>query len=716
MVANRVSIGEKILKKEYSVKIAKPNIGYPFILQIDPKLKETSFVTKILIATDITNAEICETLLKENIELIPILDYKLELKFLLEKKQEEQERKEKQIKKARRKKRGFWAWLFRRKKKDKLSEGDISRLTLEGEQIASEIRGMEEKLEKLKPRIYRADAIKAKIFEVVPVTPLEIHNSDYLHEQERPQGYLIKHKTFGNSYFFYRVSFRFLLTEEVVEFLKHRNFVMFDIVLKLRDFEEIINYHSLVISKQDWNNFKIIHATDLHLADRNDRIYSIVKAKAETNLIQGANKIYSELKKLFTRGSSDIKILQKPLRKRLINPNNQFRRFIKVVNRKVLNNEIDFIVLTGDLIDFTLLSQLRVYKNIKEIKKFLNFKYEDSNWQIFNNIVLNKPSTEKLKGVLKGQELICPIFTIPGNHDYRPYAYDLTWAGLYKKIGLNASEAAALNEFINATPATAIAKTPLALKGYSSQINSSLDYYFKLGNNIFIFLDSGSDSFKNFRDFISGHPSLTGLSHRQIGFLENIINYKYQKGDNIFLFIHGPPLNTSEKRSIIKRLQRRFGKQIKIELEEFRESVNQKKHKKTSKYRLDGNFNVKFGTVSRNWEKLVKFCKDFCILTLAGHTHKLREFRLKDPEEKTTVYNAPPFSLKKIENPAAVFYDLYSELYTNPKDIEEYGPFVVQTPALGLGGYKNPKLAGGYRIISIEKGKLASFKVEYLAR
>jgi hypothetical protein len=152
-------------------------------------------------------------------------------------------------------------------------------------------------------------------------------------------------------------------------------------------------------------------------------------------------------------------------------------------------------------------------------------------------------------------------------------------------------------------------------------------------------------------------------------------------------------------------------------IDDFRESILEKLGKKKSKARIDGKFNVKFGTISTNWERLMKFCKDYCVLTLAGHTHQLKEFRLGDPEGiKTKVFDAPPFSLKKIENPAAIFHDIYSEMYTKAKDIETYGPFIVQTPALGLGGYKNPNTAGAYREINVKHGKLESFKVKFLNR
>ena len=123
-----MSEGDKSKQRDYSVRIAKPNLGYPFILQIDPKLKTTSFVSKLLIASDVTNSERCEKLLINNIKFVPILDYKLELKFLLEKKKQEQKNKQKEIKKVK-KKRGFFSRLFRRKKKSRLSTEELKRLT-----------------------------------------------------------------------------------------------------------------------------------------------------------------------------------------------------------------------------------------------------------------------------------------------------------------------------------------------------------------------------------------------------------------------------------------------------------------------------------------------------------------------------------------------------------------------------------------------------------
>jgi Icc-related predicted phosphoesterase len=488
---------------------------------------------------------------------------------------------------------------------------------------------------------------------------------------------------------------------------------MFDLTLS----QERINYHSIVISKQEWKNFQFVHATDLHLAERNDRIYNVVKKWAESSVKRNVDDFINtvakklKLKSKSKGGEQTLSHSTVPLRKRLVNPNNQFRKFIKLMNKKVFRNEVDFVVLTGDLVDYSVLSRFA-----KKVQKSNQFKYEESNWKIFKDIIINSKSQATVKGIKKGKELLCPIFTTVGNHDYRPYHYDLTWAEMYKKIGLNAAEAMALNQLFSSSPITAIIKSTSALKGYLSEINPSLDFSLNFGDNNFIFLNSGSDSFKNIRDLIRGHPSVTGLAGKQIKYLENLINHKIKENSNTFLFLHGPPINTGEKKISINIFEKKGRRFLKEKIGEFKESLIRKLGQPYSKARLDESFNVKYGTVSTNWEKIVKFCRDHSTLTLAGHTHVLREFRLEDPATKTRVYDSPPFSLKKIENPAAVYYDNYSEIYTDAESIEKHGPFVVQTPALGLGGYKNLDTAGAYREVIVKDGKLQSFKVKYINR
>ncbi|MFW9898077.1 MAG: metallophosphoesterase [Candidatus Thorarchaeota archaeon] len=694
---------EKIGGKSFLVN---PNLGHPLILSIDPELKNDNFEINLLYISNIEDPKKFEKYITKKIKLIPILEYKWKLKLILEKIRKEIELKKKEKKKS------FWQrWKERRssKKKKKLKTSETESKTLQSDFIEIELE--DERLRRLKPRAFRGDPIIPTIWQVENASITAINDLNY-EEYCSPHDHLLKHNIYSNLDIFFKVTIRFDLTEEVLEFLRRRKFVMFDIVQKIDNYKNRINYHSIVISKQDWEHFTFIHATDLHIAERNDKIYEIIKKW--TKLFSGdyLNAITKEkdfkIERVDEKESLKDDGIHKPLKKRFVNPNNQFRRFIKIMNRKVLQNELDFIALTGDLIDFSLLSKFP-----KELKMF---DYNHSNWKTFKEIVLNLPQ-KKRKGNVKGEELLCPIFTIPGNHDYRPFHYDIRWAGLYRKMGLKASEALALNDKLLALPVSAIIKSKKSLKGYWSEINPSLDYFLKFGKSNFIFLNTGSDSFKNLSDLITGHPSLTGLKKKQISYLENLINNKIQQGDNTFLFLHGPVINPKKKIGLFKRIKHKFGKRISTKIDEFRESLLKKFGKKTSKIRIDKKFNVKYGTVSSNWEKLVKFCKDYCVLTMTGHTHTLKEFRLGDPEnKKSRVFDAPPFSLKKIENPAAIFFDTYSEVFTNAKDIEKFGPFVVQTPALGLAGYRSPRLVGAYREIKIKHGKLSSFKVKYIHR
>jgi Icc-related predicted phosphoesterase len=683
--------------------IVNPNLGHPLFLKFDPKLKKQELGTELLIISDILDPKEFESQIKGQMKFLPVFDYMWRLRKLYKNIRKDHAKENK--------KNSFWA--RRKEKKARLKKTKIFNEEVKSQGIDIDFKAddIDYKLKKIRVHPYRGDPIFPSVLTIEEVSPIPIADLSYL-EALYPQDYLLKYRVFGALNKFYRVYVRFTVSKDVKNFLKVRNFVMFDLAIT----KERTNFHSIVVSKQDWRNFKFIHATDLHLADRNDAIYSNIKNWTESSIKKDVDDFLNtfakklKLKKKKPPPEKKLTEIKTPLRKRLINPNNQFRKFIKIINREVLNNNIDFIVLTGDLVDYTVLSRLT-----KKVRKLNEFKYEESNWQVFKNILLSIKAQKEDKGVGKGEELLCPIFTTVGNHDFRPYHYDITWGEMYTKIGLNAAEALALNELFSASPITALVKSTQALKGYLSEINPSLDFSLNLGDFNFIFLNSGSDSFKNFRDLITGHPSVTGLISKQIRFLENLINNKLNDKLNTFLFLHGPPINTGEAKISINIFEKKGERFVKETPDEFKESILNKQGQ-SSKARIDKVFNVKYGTISSNWERLVEFCKDHSILTLTGHTHTKKEFRLEDPGIKTKVYASPPFSLKKIENPAAIFYDDYSDLYIDAESIQKHAPFIVQTPALGLGGYKNPETAGAYREIIIKDGKLSSFKVKYIKR
>lgn len=677
--------------------LVNPNLGHPRILNIDRKLTKQDFKTDLLIITHIKNPKKVKELLTDNIKLIPIFEYKWKLEQLLEKRG------------LREKIKSLWKKIkiiFSYKKKEKGFEISIEELDKFGNKQVRVKKIKKKDSKKIKPRAFRGTPIITKIINLKSTTPIKINNSIYIDDQYcKPQNYLRKLEVFGNLEYFYTITLEFNLTDEILDFLSNRNFIMFDILFANANLDKKINYHTIVISKNDWRNINIVQATDLHIAKRNDEMFNKINnmyRNLRKKNIKKINQIETNPPK-----SNDKYDIRKSLfkidlsfKKRLINPNNIFRKFVKKINKKVINNNIDFVIITGDIVDYTNINNIS--SNQKNI-----FAYENSNWKIFKDIILNIDQTNK-KGIKKSEEILCPIFTIPGNHDYRPWQYDLNWGGIYKKMGLKKIEAQALKDDYSASPIRAILKSENALEGYLSEISASLDYYLKLGNFLFIFLNTGADSYKKMTDFISGSPSLTGLNQKQIKFLYNIIKSKFNKKCQIFLCLHAPPINTREKRGILSRIKKNFKKIIRIEIEQFRESKFNGLKKKREKARIDDKFNIKYGTISTNWEKLINFCYDYCTLTISGHTHMLNEYRLKK-----SLQNSSNGKENK-ESSIAVFYDDYSEICKNNKNIQKYSPFIVQTPALGLKSFKRLRKVGAYREIIIKNGKLSSFQVNYV--
>ena len=638
-----------------------PNLGNPIILDAQNR-KKKNYSFRSLISSNLDRFKVFNECLTNTCKLIPLFEVKWKKK---------QERKSERFK--------FWKKKPHRKESSKLN-------------------------------VLRGTPVELKISQIDKFNPSYSEFIDL-------DAYKNKGIISGE---FFQVEFTFSLTKEVRRYLKSHKFIMYDLAFNTNYGEERINYHSVVVSRNRWEDFTFVQATDLHIADRNDNIYEIVKnwlsgfrtknfADFAKFSLEGFSFLKNTIVKFFNPTETEIdppSVRVEPLSRRLINSNNNLRKFIRMMNKKVLQNELDFIILTGDLIDYSTLSNLHA-----DFKNYSNFEYMNTNWKVLKEILLNFPQKKK-RGMRRGAEILCPIYTIPGNHDFRPFHYDIRWGGLYKKIGLNLNEAIALNDKLAANPIGSITRLFMSLKGYLLEFNFKLDYAIKLGKFNFIFLNSGPDSFKNLRDFISGHPSATGITNRQIRYLEYLINNQLKKNDETFLFLHGPPINPQKRISIFDRfILAKSSGGLSSDFKRFKESINFNKQKT----RMDVRFNMKYGTISTNWEKLLNFCKDYCLVTFSGHTHEFKEFRLEDPEtKKTKVIDAPPFILKKIENPAAVYYDVYSETDTNFKIIKEKAPYVVQTPALGLGGFHNPKLAGSYREIKVKNGNLVSFKVSFI--
>ncbi|MHC1590604.1 MAG: metallophosphoesterase family protein, partial [Candidatus Helarchaeales archaeon] len=606
--------------------------------------------------------------IEDKLTLLPIFEYKWKLERLLEQKRREKESLWTRIKN----------FILRRKspKKQILDFFDEERIDYMGRQTV------------------RGQPILPKILEIIKKSPQKLDSEEYVkNELQGPPEILSKHEIFGKLDEFYLVSIEFEITDEIFEFLAFRDFIMLDLVQSLDEKKPRINYHSLVITKKDCKDMTFIQATDLHLAERYDRIYELLK--------QG-----KRVKKTLKREEQDLIIKErsakallkkmKPLERRLKNPNNSFRKFIKLMNEKVRANKLDFIVFTGDLVDFVLLSNLQ--------KEDRTFDYEKCNWRVFKDIVINSPDQKIHDGIVEGEELLCPIFTVLGNHDYRPYHYNLIYLKMYERFGLTHDEAEALEDklSVSISPFNSLVKNSKTLDGYCAEINPFLNFSVRFGNNLLIFLDSGPDSYINIIDFISGHPSVTGLTNEQISYLENLQKYAIKERDNVFLFLHAPIVNPVVKGRVIKKIKRSlFRRNVILQhLEDFKEfSLSKKLGRHDICIPINEVFNVKHATISSHWDKLLELCKHYTMV-LSGHTHVQKEFRIHFEDHSDE--DQPCFK---------IYHDTYSQIFSNPRDIQKFGPYAVQTPALWLDDKGTPKAQISYREIKIVNGKLASFNI-----
>ncbi|MCX2681866.1 hypothetical protein OOZ15_18065 [Galbibacter sp. EGI 63066] len=144
-----------------------------------------------------------------------------------------------------------------------------------------------------------------------------------------------------------------------------------------------------IYSRKDWTDFGLLHATDIHVAKRIDAFKKTLE-KARTKYPDFSNEI-----------SNGIDNLN--------NWNNGFRDLIRYANSMYKKGVVDGIMATGDLVDY-------LYEKGDNYESGGNFKF-------FKDLILGKsPYPEKDH---PQEELLVPIFTTLGNHDYRVLPYEI---------------------------------------------------------------------------------------------------------------------------------------------------------------------------------------------------------------------------------------------------------------------------------------------------
>lgn len=159
---------------------------------------------------------------------------------------------------------------------------------------------------------------------------------------------------------------------------------LFDLVLEDESSgQEKVNYHAVQIVARFPTEARFIHLTDLHVSQRNDEILDeVLMAKSE--------------------------LPRDRLRQQYVNFNENLRAFIHRANALADEGELDFVVITGDLVDYAFPGW------------DANRDESENNWKTFVNIVTGggkEPSRDN-------HGINVPIFTSTGNHDWRLYPYD----------------------------------------------------------------------------------------------------------------------------------------------------------------------------------------------------------------------------------------------------------------------------------------------------
>lgn len=155
-----------------------------------------------------------------------------------------------------------------------------------------------------------------------------------------------------------------------------RNRMLHDLVLKFPTGNFSVAPHSVYI-RETWTDFKFIHATDTHVSRRVDIFRKFFQDRGMMDAVNNLN-----------------------------NFNDRFREFIQYANKLWREGKLDFVMITGDLVDYC----------FEDSRKH----YGHNNYVFLEELLLGK--TGKPDQV-NNEELLVPIFTSLGNHDYRVVPY-----------------------------------------------------------------------------------------------------------------------------------------------------------------------------------------------------------------------------------------------------------------------------------------------------
>jgi hypothetical protein len=320
---------------------------------------------------------------------------------------------------------------------------------------------------------------------------------------------------------------------------------LYDIVFSLPGKQPVMLSAHSIYTRNAWDNFGLIHATDLHVSRRLDGFRQKLHNTGFTEAVQHLN-----------------------------NPNDDFRDLIRYANKLHSLGVLDGLILTGDLVDY-------IFENDDDREGGGNFAF-------FEKLVMGKISYPdkaiySVNASKLQEELKVPIFTTLGNHDYRPNAYDLVadldagdfgsfdlwpWGDRvlenFSSFNLLLKEAQAIQggrnvyyDMNDAASKVSIGKDKLGY--YQRRLNGRNSYVVNLGINRLVMLDtkydrgvvgaSAKDSLKYIfgflseseKNFLDANPDSEGLNDSDISMLRQVLT---QAGTGaVIVGMHAPPVN-----------------------------------------------------------------------------------------------------------------------------------------------------------------------------
>ena len=237
----------------------------------------------------------------------------------------------------------------------------------------------------------------------------------------------------------------------------------------------------------------------------------------------------------------------------------------------------------------------------------------------------------------------------------------------------------------------------------------------------FIFLETGQDSIADLHDLLKGGPSTKGLKDYQIELLRAYIRLSHD--EKIIDVMHTPPISPSLGALKQWKFKRKFKLKRKIEWSDFYENNLDKFY---GDPRVDRLVNLKYQTIMYNWAKLLRIFtgSDEIVrrkvdLILCGHTHTLKEFRLKEAQETERInFGYFFFPFPKVTVPVEIYtnkFRVFFNKFKNPNEMKIWfdvnKPFIFQTQAVGPISLKYKFKPPGFRYYTIKNNQISATEV-----